>query len=75
MVNAVKTIVVGQWSQDSQLPPAHIRGDHSNVFIYSSTEVLHKGIATTFTFSGTSNSSSKTRGAAAPHTRITWHLS
>ena len=52
MTNAIKGIIVAHWSEDGQVSPSHIRGEHSNAFIYNSIDELYEELIQTFTFQG-----------------------
>ena len=52
MTNALSLITIGHWSQDGKLSPQHIRGEHSNVILYSCKEELLENILDMFSFQG-----------------------
>ena len=51
---AVTGIIVAHWSQDGELSPRHVldRGEHTDAFIYTSSNQLYQSIVVVFSYPG-----------------------
>ena len=49
---AVTGIIVAHWSQDGELSPRHVGGEHTDAFIYTSSNQLYQSIVDVFSYPG-----------------------
>ena len=43
---------MAHWSQDGELSPRHVRGEHTDAFIYTSSNELYQSIVDVFSYPG-----------------------